>query len=443
MTTVIYVPHKYQSIAGKWVLEKPFSGLFLDMGLGKTIVTLTTIQTLLNCVEVLKPLVIAPKLVTEVTWTNEAEKWQHTAGLKISVIAGTPKKRIEAIYAKADIYTVSCDNIAWLVNYLGAAWAFDMCVIDESSRFKNSASKRFKAVRSVRKYFNRVILQTGTPIPNGLLDLWPQMYLLDQGKRLGKNKGAYVYEYFTPASQNGHIVYKYQIRPGAEEKIYSLVKDVCLSMKAEDWLEGQPEQQDIIVEVILDNFALYKEFKEKQVLVLPEAEISPDNAAGLYSKLLQYANGAVYDNTHKWHFVHDKKLDALEELVEGLQGKPLLIFYQFQSDLERMKKRFPDLKLMTKEHMNAWNRGEIPIAAMHPASAIGINLQDGGNYIAWFGVPANLEWYLQALTRILRQGQKFKVFNYVFLVKGSEEYKVFPSLQDKTFTQDKLFKALK
>lgn len=439
-----YKPHEYQKRAMKWAIDRPYCGLFLTMGLGKTIVTLTVVKQLLDCVEVLKPLVIAPKMVAEQTWQAEADKWSHTSNLTLSIITGSEKKRIAALKRKADIYIISRDNISWLVNLQTYRWNFDMLILDELSSFKNRESQRFKAIKKVRPLVRRVIGLTGTPAPNGLIDLWSQLYLLDQGERLGKTVTGYRVKYFHPEKHNGHVVYTYGLNAKAEQGIYDSINDICLSMRAEDWL-SVPERQDIIKELVLDDYTQFKAFKETQVMEITGGEISAVNAGALYNKLLQYANGAVYDEDKHAHVVHNKKLDAIEEAVEELQGKPVLIFYQFQSDIERLMSRLSSITLLKKkEHIQQWNEGKIPILLAHPASAgHGLNLQQGGNYIFWFGLPWSLELYQQAVARLHRQGQTQVVFNYHFMVKGTPEYEVYSRLLDKTLTQDKLIDALR
>jgi SNF2 family DNA or RNA helicase len=445
---ISYNPRQHQKIAYNFALTRPYSGLLLDMGLGKTIVTLTLLKHLLDCFEIEKPLIIAPKLVCEQTWPDEIDKWVHTEGITYSIIAGTPTQRLRALRKPADVYIISCDNIVWLIllKRFAKRWPFDMMVVDEASKFKSQDSQRFKAVKRARSHPNtkRVLLLTGTPIPNGLLDIWAPTYLLDRGERLNKNITYFRAKYFTPIalSHGGH---KYSLNAGCEELIYDQVSDLYLSMKAVDWLT-LPERQDIIREVVLteQELADYKQFKKDKVLTLPEASVAAFNATTLYTKLLQFSNGAVYDTDRKYHVIHNKKLDAIEEAVEELNGKPVIIFYQFQSDLERLKKRFPIAREASKpEHLREWNRGEMPIMLAHAASkGHGLNLQDGGNYIFWYGIGPNMEHYWQAVKRLDRQGQTQVVFNYHFLVKGTAEYKVYDSLMSKTVTQDKFMTAM-
>jgi SNF2 family DNA or RNA helicase len=442
----IYKPHPYQTIADHFIKERDFCALFLDMGLGKTIIVLTAIKYFFDICDLDKPLIIAPKFVTEHTWPAELAKWEHLQGLTISVIAGTEIERKSAFYRKADIYIVSRDNIAWLVNWLKAIkrrWPFDMLVLDELSSFKNHKAKRFKAVRDIRPLVGRVIGLTGTPTPNGLIDLWAQMYLIDQGASLFKLIGTYREQFFKTIPQGDRRV-SYDLRVGKDEPIYERLKPRVLSMKAEDWLT-LPDRTDIVIEVTLDDYSEYKEFKKEKILETPEKQITAFNSSALYMKLLQYSNGAVYDDEHNYHVVHDAKLDALVEAAELLEGKPLLIFYQFQSDVDRIQKRIKGVSLFkSAKDVDRWNRKEINILLVHEASvAFGLNLQDGGNWIFWFGVTNKMELYWQCVKRLHRQGQLSKVFNYHFITKGTPEKGVYSSLQNKTLTQDKLMIALK
>lgn len=441
-----YIPHPYQKIAIRKALINPKNIHLLDMGLGKSSITLFVIKRLMNDARIRKPLIIAPKFVTEHTWPAELNKWDQLEGFTMSVISGNPEQRLEALKAKADIYLVSRDNIVWLQALLRNRWDFDMLVIDESSNFKNPSSKRFKAVERILPKLKRLLELTGTPIPNGLQDLWSQIFLLDRGKRLFEYPTSFRYYFFHPTKALAHGAMQYEINKGAEEIIYDKIKDICLSMKAVDWLD-LPERRDIVRPVVLSERLKkqYEAFKRDRIYELPEGQITAFNASSLYMKLLQFANGAVYDEMSDYHVVHDEKLDALEEVIEELQGQNVIIFYQFKSDIARIKKRFPDcVQLRKSEQIKEWNAGKINIMLAHPAStAYGLNLQEGGHYIIWFGLPASLELYQQAVARLARQGQKFMVSNIMLLVKGTPEYKVYRALIDKTFRQDQLFEALK
>lgn len=442
---VPYTPRAHQGIAIKALKENPFFALILDMGLGKSSITATVIKFLLDCIEVHTPLIIAPKLVSEHTWPTELGKWEHLKGLTYSVIAGTESQRLAAYFKPADIYIIGVANFEWLTK-IDRKWKFDMVVIDESSKFKSRDTNRWKAMRGIRPSLDRLVLLTGTPTPNGLMDLWSQIYLLDQGQRLFKFIESYRATYFSPLKKLNYGGFKYGINPGAEEIIFEKIKDICLCMRKRDWID-MPERTDIIREVELDNYDEYQKFKKQKILELPGGEITAFTASALYSKLLQYANGAVYDVDHKYHIVHDKKLDMLEEMVEELQGNPVLIFYQFQSDLERIQQRMPFVQLLKGSKpslIDQWNAGEVPAMIGHAASiGHGLNLQFGGHYVIWYGVGDNQEWYSQGIERIDRPGQEFPVFNYHILVKGTPEHKVYNSLVAKTLTQDRLFEALK
>jgi SNF2 family DNA or RNA helicase len=447
-----YTPHIYQDHATKHVIENDFSGLFLEMGLGKTVSTLTAINELMfDRMEVNKVLVIAPKKVAEDTWTGESEKWDHLKHLRISLILGSEVKRKEAIKADADIYVINRENVAWLVGLYGTAFPFDMLVIDELSSFKSAKSIRFKALRQIRPRIKRVVGLTGTPAPNGLIDLWPQMYLLDQGERLGKTISGYRERYFSPGKRNGAIVYDYKIRPEAEESIFSKISDVCISMKAEDWLE-LPKRLDQNVEIHLSKKEMeqYEKFESEQILALAnQEEITAINAAALTNKLLQYANGAVYlsDGSKTYMEVQNAKIEALKEDLEAANGKPFLLFYNFKHDAERIKKHLKEFKPKNLEgvaDLKAWNNKEIPFLLAHPASAgHGLNMQHGGNLIGWFGLPWSLELYQQAVARLDRQGQTQSVINRRYITKGTMDEDVLRSLENKTGGQEALMQAVK
>lgn len=457
-----YKPHEYQQIAYAHLMDNERAGLLLDMGLGKTSVTLTALKTLLHSYEIRKPLIVAPKLVTQITWTDEAKKWDHLKRLKISRIVGTPEERIAALNKKADIYIVSRDNIKWLVDYYGRKWPYDMLVLDEWSSFKNRASQRFKALRKVLGKTDRFVGLTGTPLPNGYLDLWPQMYLLDKGERLGKTLGGYKDEFFKPGRRNGHIVYEYKLKRGAAWEIQNLISDVCLSMRGADWLK-LPEKQDVIRYFDLPEMEVYKKFEKDEVLKIRgkgwtfeqydnftmdgfEAcdYIAPANSAGMYNKLLQFSNGAVYDSEGAYHIVSNAKLDLLCELIEEAAGKPVMVFYQFKSDVDRIKQRIKGVRgLKTEKDTRDWNAGKIPVLLIHPASAAhGLNLQDGGNYIIWYGAPWSSELYKQAIARIFRQGLKHKLINLHLVAKNTVDEIVIERVGEKITVQDDFMLAL-
>lgn len=458
--------HPYQHHSAEHILDNESvqlatgAGLFLGMGLGKTVSALTAVNELMfERFEVDKVLVIAPKRVAEDTWPKEVQKWEHLQHLKISVVLGDQRHRIEALQAKADIYVINRENTEWLVAYLGGAWPFDMVIIDELSSFKNAKSKRFKALRTVRPRIKRIVGLTGTPAPNGLLDLWPQLYLLDQGKRLGKTLTSYRDSYFNPGKRNGHVIYEYNLKKEStdsllgpdvyEREIFDKIGDICISMKAEDYLD-LPKRIDRINRVQLSSVMMkkYLDFERDLILSIDESEeITALNAAGLANKLRQFANGAVYDDDRNWHEVHGEKLAALEEDMESANGEPVLVFYQYKHDLERILKHFKayhPVQLKGSDEIDRWNRGEISMLLAHPASAgHGLNLQFGGHLMEWFGVDWNLELYEQAVTRLDRQGQKFPVVNSRIIAAGTIDEDVLQSLAEKAAVQDAVMAAVK
>ena len=388
-----YKPHNYQAFASEFILEHPVCCLMLDMGLGKTVITLSALwELVLDRFDVCRILVIAPKRVAEDTWPKEIAKWEHLSGLSFSLVLGSKAEREAALRKRAFIYIINRENVAWLVeNY---RWDFDMVVIDELSSFKSNKAERFKAMKHVRPKFTRIVGLTGTPAPNSLLDLWPQMYLLDMGQRLGRFIGGFRERFFVPDKRNREIIYSYKPRDGAEDAIYSLVSDICISMKAVDYLD-MPERIDNRIEVAMSSKEqkLYDDFQRDMVLSIGSEELDAVNAAALSGKLLQMANGAVYGDDKKVLPIHDRKLDALEDLVEAANGKPLLVAYWYKHDLQRIKARFKTARCIdTSKDIDDWNAGKIPLALIHPASAgHGLNLQEGGCTIVWFGLTWSLE----------------------------------------------------
>lgn len=445
-----FVPHKYQTYAIQRVIENPVSGLFLDMGLGKSVIALTAINELMyNYFEVNKVLVIAPLRVAKMTWSQEIEKWDHLNNLTISKVLGTEKQRLKALEVKADIYIINRENTEWLVNLYGRSWPFDMVVIDELSSFKSYRARRFKALRKVRPLIKRIVGLTGTPTPNGLIDLWPQMYLLDRGERLGKTITEYRQKYFTPSRMNWQtgVVYDYNLKPGADKEIYKKIEDICVSMKAEDYLEV-PELMEIPVPVELEDkdYQKYKKFERDLLLSVSDTEIiTAMTAAVLSNKLLQMANGAIYDEYRKVHIVHDEKIKALEEIIEAANGKPVIVYYNYKHDMERIQKYFKDTRILeTEKDIKDWNEGKIPILLLHPASAgHGLNLQEGGNTIVWFGLNWSLELYQQANARLHRQGQTSKVSCYLLVTKGTIDEDVIQAINNKAKGQEALLEAVK
>lgn len=444
--------HSYQKYAVDFIQNHPAAGLLLDMGLGKTVSTLTAINRLMyEELEVNKVLVIAPKRVAEDTWVKEAAKWEHLKHLRISRVLGTERQRKEALKTKADIYVINRENVCWLTAYYGGALPFDMLVIDELSSFKSPKAQRFKALRLVRPQISRVVGLTGTPAPNGLADLWSQIYLLDQGERLGKTVTSYRTKYFRPGRSNGQVVFDYKPLEGSEEIIYNQIADICVSMKAEDYLE-LPPRIDITTEVTLPASAQsqYEEFEKTEILKLAEEEgnnISAVNAAALSNKLLQFSNGAIYDGERRTHEIHDAKLEALEEIAEAANGEPVLVFYSFRHDIARIKRKLAAFKpheLTDSEDIEKWNRGEIKVLLAHPASAgHGLNLQKGGNIVVWFGLTWSLELYQQANARLHRQGQTKPVKVYHLLSRGTMDKDVIKALSGKADKQEALTQAVK
>lgn len=449
---VRFKPHAYQEYCIRRIIGTKKIGLFLDMGLGKTVTTLTAIRELkYNRFEVRKVLIIAPKKVAEGTWTREKDKWEHTKILRVSQVLGSQAKRIRALNTPADLYIINRENVCWLVDYYRNAWPFDMVVIDESSSFKSHTAKRFKALASVSGHIDRLVELTGTPSPNGLNDLWSQVYLLDEGKRLGKRYTQFREHYFDPGDRGQNVVYNYKPKQGSEESIMAKIADICVSMKAEDYLQLPPVVFHE-VPVALDSRAerAYRELEKKMILELPEEEeISVASAAALSNKLLQLANGAVYDDDHNVHEVHGCKIEAFLELIESLQGKPVLVFYNFQHDririlkaLEKTKRRVRELK--RPEDEDAWNRREVDVLLAHPASsAYGLNLQDGGNHVIWFGLNWNYEQYTQANKRLHRQGQTERVIIHHLVCTGTRDEDVMAALGRKEDVQDYVMQSLK
>lgn len=448
-----FIPHKYQLTAINHVINVPKCGLFLDMGLGKTVSTLTAIKELkYNRFQVNKVLIIAPKKVAEGTWSKEKDKWNHTKDFRVSLVLGSQQKRIKALSVNADLYIINRENIPWLVDYLRNDWYFDTVVIDESSSFKNSRSKRFKALKMVLPKINRLIELTGTPSPNGVEDLWAQIYLLDQGTRLEKYITHFRTKYMEPNKRNRSQIFDYKIKDGVYDSIINKISDICISMKSEDYLE-LPDLSYNEIPVILNDKARrdYDKMERDFVLELEEAEedITAVNAAALSNKLLQISNGAVYDSTGIYTEVHDAKIEAFLELVERLQGKSLLVFYNFQHDRDRIKRALEKSDLVVKELKTTqdeddWNAGKIDILLTHPASAAyGLNLQEGGNHVCWFGLTWNLEHYQQANKRLHRQGQKEKVIIHHLVTQDTRDEDVMRALDSKADVQEEILQSLK
>ncbi len=440
-----FVPHDYQEVAIDWMLRNPKSGLFLDMGLGKTVVCLSVINYLLyDSLEHSKVLVIAPKKVAEDTWRREIEKWEHIRHLRLSKVLGTVAQRKAALKKEADVYIINRENVIWLVELLGFEWDFDFVIIDESSSFKNPTAKRFRALRKMTPKMDRVTLLSGTPMPKDYLDLWSQMYLLDRGQRLKKYITHYRNEFFNASYRPWGD--EYQLKTGAEEEINSLISDICLSMKAKDYLDlEEPLLIDVKVSLAPKEIEQYRTLERDAVLeVAEDGIITAANAAAVTTKLLQLANGAVYDAGGQVLHIHDQKLEHLSELIEAANGKPVLVFYSFRHDKDRIKKHIKGVReLDGPKDIEDWNKGKIPVLLAHPASAgHGLNLQDGSNIMIWFGLTWNLEHYLQAIARLHRQGQKEKVIIYRLIADGTADEDVAASLLDKDARQEDFLKRL-
>ena len=440
-----YKPHNYQQFATDFILNQSICCLMLDMGLGKTVITLTALwQLALDSFDVSRVLVIAPKRVAEDTWPKELAKWEHLTGLTSSLVLGSAAERKAALQRKAFLYIINRENVAWLVK--NHYWDFDMVVIDELSSFKSNNAERFKAMKKVRPMITRIVGLTGTPAPNTLLDLWPQMYLMDMGQRLGRFIGGFRDRFFLPDKRNREIIYSYKPREGAEDAIHALISDICISMKAADYLD-MPERIDNRIEVSMSpkERKLYDDFQKDMVLSIGDEELDAVNAAALSNKLLQMANGAVYGEDKKVIPIHDRKLNALEDLVEAANGKPLLVAYWYKHDLQRIKARFKNARCIdTAKDIDDWNAGKIPLALIHPASAgHGLNLQDGGCTIVWFGLTWSLELYQQLNARLWRQGQKHTVVIHHIVTKGTHDEDVMRALENKDTRQSALIEAVR
>ena len=441
-----YVPHPYQEFAKEFMISNPLSALFLEMGLGKTITTLTAIDELLyDCFEIRKVLIIAPLRVANSTWPSEIKKWEHLKLLRYSTVTGNEAERIQALTTEAEIYIINRENVDWLVNKSGVAINFDMLVIDELSSFKSYTSKRFKSLLKIRPYFKRVVGLTGTPSSNGLMDLWAEFRILDFGKRLGRYITHYRNKYFVPDKRNGMIIYSYKPQEDAEQQIYEAINDITISMKSCDHLK-LPDLIMNEVEVVLENQEVerYQAFKKEMVMTIGEEEIDAVNAASLSNKLLQLANGSIYDEDKNYHTVHDKKIEALEQLVEEANGKPVLIAYWFKADKDRIEQRLNVREIQSAEDIEDWNKGEIQVGLIHPASVgHGLNLQQGGCTLIWFGLTWSLELYQQTNARLYRQGQNQTVVIHHIITKNTIDEDVMKALKRKERTQETLMNAVK
>lgn len=447
------IPEKleYQEYIIDRLVEKEKLILIVDMGMGKTYCTLAAINKLMfDSYDIKKVLVIAPLRVADMTWQEEIEKWQPLNHLKLSKILGSKAKRIAALESQADIYIINRENTKWLVDYQIAkgVWDFDCVVIDESSSFKNSRTNRFRALKKVIPLSQRVYELTGTPAPNGLMDLWSQVYLLDQGKRLGRTLGAFREKYFNPGRRNRTVIFDYILKEGAEQKIYKQIEDIAISLKAKDHIK-MPERIDNYIKITMpEKIKLqYEELEREFVLEIDEDEITATSAAVIMNKLLQLANGAVYDEDRKVIHIHDLKLEELDSIIELNEGKPVLVLYNFIHDKDRIMKRYEHLKprqLNNLQDKRDWDEGKVPMLIAHPMSVgHGLNLQAGGHIIIWFGMSWSLEGYMQTNARLIRPGQKETVIIHHLLCKGTEDETVIKRLNAKTISQDSLIEAVK
>ena len=441
-----YKAHEYQEYATKFIEDNEESAVFLECGLGKSVITLTAIKNLMARGEVNRVLVVAPLRVGKTTWPEEIGKWDHLTGLTYAVAIGNVAERLSALKAKADITIINRENVEWLIDKSGVAFDYDMLVIDELSSFKSFKAKRFKALLKVRPNITRIVGLTGTPSSNGLMDLWAEFRLLDLGERLGRYITRYRLAYFTPDKRNAQVVFSYKPLPGAEERIYDKIDDITISMRAADYLKlPSLVMNSVIVEMGDKEKEIYDSLCDDMVVSLGNNEIDAVNAASLSNKLLQMANGAVYGDEHSVHQIHDEKLNALEDLIESANGKPVLVAYWFKHDLARIKAKFPFVReIKTDADIRAWNRGEIEVGIIHPASAgHGLNLQTGGSTLIWFGLTWSLELYQQTNARLYRQGQKNTVVIHHIITKGTIDERVLKALEKKEKTQNSLIDAVK
>ena len=442
-----YNPHNYQTYATEFMIKNPGSAVFLDMGLGKTVVTLTAINEMCrDTFLVSKVLVIAPLRVARDTWPAEIEKWNHLKGLTYAVAVGTEAERRAALLQNASVYIINRENLCWLIEDSGLPFDFDMVVIDELSSFKSHRAKRFKSLLKARPRIKRIVGLTGTPSTNGLMDLWAEFRILDLGKRLGRYITHYRQNYFIPDKRNGMVVFSYKPLPGAEEAIYKQIDDITISMKAEDYLD-MPDCIYNEVKVKLDKKErkVYNTLKKEMVVSIGADEVDASNAAVLSNKLSQLANGAIYSDDKKVISIHDRKLDALEDLIEAANGKPVLVAYWFKHDFERIKKRFDVREIKSSKDIVDWNNGQIPVAVIHPASAgHGLNLQAGGSTLIWYGITWSLELYQQTNARLWRQGQKSEavIIHHIIAEKTVDE-QIMAALNRKDKTQSALIDAVR
>lgn len=441
-----FTPHEYQKYAIEYIESHEVAALLLDMGLGKTVITLTALDALVrDSFEVSRVLIVAPLRVARDTWPTEIKKWEHLSGLTFSVVIGKEAERRAALQRRVSIYIVNRENVDWLIEKSGCFFDYDMVVIDELSSFKSHQTKRFKALMKVRPTVKRIVGLTGTPSSNGLMDLWAEFKLLDMGKRLGRFIGQYRETYFVPDKRSQNMVFSYKPRSGAEEEIYRQIADITISMKAQDFLV-MPERiaSEVVVSLSDKERDRYERMKAEMVVELGGKEIDAVSAAALSNKLLQLANGAVYDEDGQAIKLHARKLEALEDIIEAANGKPLLVAYWYKHDRERIMARFDAREIRTSEDITDWNGGRIPMALIHPASAgHGLNLQAGGSTLVWFGLTWSLELYQQTCARLWRQGQKNTVVIQHIIAKGTIDERVMSALAQKDKTQSALIEAVK
>lgn len=442
-----YTPHEYQQFCIDFLLSHPAAGLFLKPGMGKTSIALTAADRLLyDRFEVSKVLVIAPLRVAEDTWSRESEKWDHLRHLRISKVLGTARQRLAALARSADVYCINRENVEWLVKYYGMNWPFDLVIVDELSNFRNPSARRFKALRKVRPLVKHLWGLTGTPRPRSLLDLWAQVYLLDRGERLGKTYTEYRNRYFTPGRQNGYVIYEWRPRSGAEEQVYSLISDICISLETQGNVQ-MPELLETVRPVPLSPAAraLYESMERDAILELGEEVIDAGSAAAVNGKLLQIAGGAVYDEGHAVHELHADKLDDLEDILEEANGEPVLVAYRYQHERDRIMARFPQaVQLKGSDTIAAWNRGEIPLLLGHPAGVgHGLNLQDGGHIVVWYGPTYDLELDEQFNDRLYRQGQRFTTSIIYLVAEGTVEQDAMAALREKADGQNAMMAAIR
>lgn len=447
-----YKPHEYQKYAIEFIKKNPIAAILLDMGMGKTSIVLSALNELMyDSFEVTKVLIIAPLRVARNTWSDEIKKWDHLNGIRYSIAVGAAAERLAALKADADIYIINRENVPWLIEDSEMPFDYDCVVVDELSSFKNWQAKRFKALMKVRPKIRRIVGLTGTPSSNGLMDLFAEFKVLDMGERLGRFISQYRVNYFKPDRMNGPIIYTYKLLPGAEERIYGRISDITISMKATDYLD-MPELISNEYKVYLDDDerSKYEEMKDELVLQLPGGEITAANAASLSGKLSQLANGAIYDDDGSVNAFHERKLDALEDLIESANGKPILVAYWFKHDLARITERLNKLKVVFEKQdsdksIEKWNAGELQVGLIHPASAgHGLNLQSGGNVIVWFGITWSLELYQQTIARLWRQGQTSGTVTVIHIVtEDTVDERILKALEAKDQTQSALIDAVK